>query len=577
MLYSKLFGKTIKSAKEFDSANASLLIKGGFIDQTMAGVYAFLPLGLRVLDKIETIVREEMDKAGSELYMASLAPLSLWETTGRLNKVDVLFKAVPANKHSKDHNDSEYVLNCTHEDVITPIAKKFNISYKDLPFAVYQIQTKFRNEARPKSGLLRGREFRMKDMYSFHKSEEERKGFYEEIKKNYLAVYERTGLGHLTYIAVASGGDFTKDYSHEFQVRCDAGEDLLFYVPSKNFAYNKEVAPSKSPTENQAEDKKLMEKIHTPGIVTVEAVTQKLNVKPTKLIKTLIYKDREDNFFAAAVRGDYSINIIKLEKALDKSGLELASSQDVEKITGAKVGFAGLTNLNKDIPVIFDDTLEGAVNMVMGANQTDYHYINANFVTDINAPERYFDIKEAKAGDLHPETSEEYEVFKASEVGNIFPLGTKYTKDFDYTYSDENGEKQPVFMGSYGIGTTRLMGVIAEVFHDERGLIWPTAVAPFTVHLVGFNLDDEKTKERAYSLYKTLEQNGIEVLFDDREKISNGEKLADADLIGCPYRAIISAKTPENQVEVKKRTQAEGETTNVYDLIKMALPQQLPL
>lgn len=577
MLYSKLFGKTIKSAKEFDSANASLLIKGGFIDQTMAGVYTFLPLGLRVLDKIETIVREEMDKAGSELFMPSLAPTRIWETTNRINTVDVLFKAVPANPPSKEKNDAEYILNCTHEDMITPIAKKFNASYKDLPFAVYQIQTKFRNEPRPKSGIMRGREFRMKDMYSFHRSEEDRKEFYEEIKKNYLAVYDRVGMGHLTYIAVASGGDFTKDYSHEFQVRCDAGEDLLFYVPSKNFAYNKEVAPSKSLIENSSEEKNLKEKIHTPGIVTVEAVTQKLNVKPTKLVKTLIYKDKEGNFFAAAVRGDYSINILKLEKALDTTGLVLANVSEVENITGAKVGFAGLINLNRDIPIIMDDTLINAHNMVMGANQTDYHYINVNFVTDIQEPQKFYDIKEAKNGDLYPETEEAYEVFKASEVGNIFPLGTKYSTAFEYTYTDENGQKQPVYMGSYGLGTTRLMGVIAEVCHDEKGLIWPAAVAPYTVHLVGFNLDDEKTKERAHSLYKTLQQNGIEVLFDDRENVSNGEKLADADLIGCPFRAIISAKTPENQVEVKKRTQNEGETTNVYDLIKSALPQQLPL
>ncbi len=574
MLYSKLFGKTIKSAKEFDSANASLLIKGGFIDQTMAGVYTFLPLGLRVLNKIENIVREEMDKAGSEMFMPSLAPTHIWETTNRINTVDVLFKAIPANPPSKEKNDAEYILNCTHEDMVTPIAKKFNISYKDLPFAVYQIQTKFRNEPRPKSGIMRGREFRMKDMYSFHKSEDERKQFYEEIQKNYLAVYERVGLGHLTYIAMASGGDFTKDFSHEFQVKCAAGEDLLFYVKSKNAAYNKEVAPSKISQPNVHEDKKLMKKEHTPGVVTIEGVTKALGTTADRLVKTLIYKDIKGDFYAVALRGDYDVNVLKLEKALATSKMELADAKNVERITGAKTGFAGLVNLNKDIPIIYDDSLEGAVNMVIGANQTDYHYINANFETDIKTPEKFYDIKEAKAGDLYPETNEEYEVFKASEVGNIFPLGTKYTKDFDYTYTDETGQKQPVHMGSYGLGTTRLVGVLAEVFHDERGLAWPTAVAPFTVHLVGFNLDDEKTKERAASLYKTLEQNGIEVLFDDRENISNGEKLADADLIGCPIRAIISAKTPENQVEVKKRTQAESENTNVYDLIKMALPQQ---
>jgi prolyl-tRNA synthetase len=411
MRYSQLFGKTNKNAKEYDSINATYLIRGGFIDQTMAGVYTYLPLGLRVLTKIENIIREEMDKIGNELVMPALSPTDLWVQSKRLETIDVLFKVEGANNPSREKNDATYILNPTHEDILTPIAKKFNTSYKDLPFAVYQIQSKFRNEARPKSGIMRGREFRMKDLYSFHTSEEGLKTYYEKSKETYTKVFERLGLGHLTVIALASGGDFTKDYSHEFQTKCETGEDEIYYIKSENTYYNKEVAP--------------------------------------------------------------------------------------------------LDGLNE----------------------------------------------------------EDYEVFKAAEVGNIFPLNTKFSDAFEYKYTDENGEQKPVYMGSYGIGSTRVMGVIVEVSHDEKGIIWPENIAPYQVHLLGLNLEDNEVAKKAVSLYEKLLDLGVEVLFDDRESTSSGEKFADADIIGCPYRVVISKRTEEN-VEFKKRNESDSQIISIEELNK---------
>jgi prolyl-tRNA synthetase len=410
--YSKLYIKTKKSAKEFESVNATLLQKAGFIYQEMAGVYSFLPLGMRVLTKIENIVRDEMNKIGAEVLMSALAPKEIWEATGRLDTIDVLMKTSGANDISKQKSTNEYVLNCTHEDVITPIAKEYNLSYKDFPFAFFQIQTKFRNEARAKSGLLRGREFRMKDLYSFHTSLEDLMRFYEESKQYYWNVYNRLGLGEHTVMALASGGDFTKNYSHEFQVRCEAGEDIIYLDKETGISYNKEVAPA------------------------------------------------------------------------DAENLE--------------------------------------------------------------------------------ESNEKYEVFKACEVGNIFPLETKFSKAIDYTYTDENGQQQLVYMGSYGIGPSRVMGVIVEKFHDDKGIIWPSTVAPYDVHLVTLGVNNN---EASLDLIKQIEATGKEVLWDDREDVSAGAKFADADLIGIPVRIVLSDRSLQNGgVEVKLRNESESKIVALADI-----------
>lgn len=393
--------------RDAEAINQKLLIQAGFIHQEMAGVYSFLPLGLRVLNKIENIVRKHMDEIGSELLMPALSPKEYWRTTGRLETIDVLFKASAANEVSLAKSDSEYVLCPTHEDVVTPLVQGYNMSYKDLPVAVYQIQTKFRNEPRAKSGLLRCREFRMKDLYSFHTTEADWKKYYEESKKVYLEIYKEIGIGKDTVIALASGGDFTKEFSHEFQTRCESGEDIVYLDKTTGIAYNKEVKPE-------------------------------------------------------------------------------------------------------------------------GADE------NPNF-----------------------------EIFNASEVGNIFPLGTKFTKAFGYEYTDKDGSKKPVIMSSYGIGTSRLMGVLVEKFHDEKGIIWPKNVAPFLVHLIDIQQPDETKK-----IYEQLKKDGIECLWDDRD-MSPGAKFADADLIGCPVRVLISSRSLENGgVEIKLRNETESKVVSVAKMIE---------
>lgn len=423
MRQSQLYTKTRKEAPADEvSKNAILLTRAGFIHKEMAGVYTFLPLGLRVLTKIENVIRRHMDTIGNELVMSSLAPKENWEKTGRLESVDVLMKTAPANKASEEKSTNSYILNPTHEELITPIVSEYARSYKDLPVAFYQIQTKFRNEARAKSGLLRGREFRMKDLYSFHKDEADLKQYYEKAKKVYADIYREIGLGHDTFITVAGGGDFTKEFSHEFQTIVEAGEDVIYLDRKNNVAYNKEVVSEENATR---------------------------------------------------------------------------------------------------LGVDFDS----------------------------------------------------FEQVKACEVGNIFPLGTKFTKAFDYTYTDEEGKQAEVYMGCYGIGPSRLMGVIAEKYGDDKGLVWPASIAPFSMHLVLISKDkDSEASKLAHELYEKLTKEHVEVLFDDREE-SAGAKFADSDLIGIPMRVVVSDKSLEKGgVEIKERTSENSEIVTVEQLLKTYTP-----
>lgn len=566
MRFTKMLTKSQKLSKVFDSINATYLIRGGFIDQTMSGVYSYLPLGLRVLRKIEAIVREEMDKIAEEVFMPSIVPVEMWKATGRLDSVDVLFKAVPANEIAKAKNDSEYVLNSTHEEVVTPLARRFAISYKDVPKAVYQIQTKFRNEARAKSGIMRGREFRMKDLYSFHSTVEDFKQYYEMSKQAYFNVFSRLGLGSDTVIAAASGGDFTDDFSHEFQTKCDTGEDTIFFAKSVNMAFNKEVAPSRAPKLEQEKDQKAIEKVFGEDIVGVDDLCKFLGIKPENTTKTLVYST-ENGPIICSVRGDYEVNEIKLKKCAGVKSLKLADADTVTKVTGAKVGYAGISNIPEGIPMFLDDSLEPLVNFETGANETNYHLKNVNWHRDVKKPTTFLDIKEAKVGDIYPETGEVYEVFKAAEVGNIFPLYTKFTDALDYTIVDKEGKQGKVYMGCYGIGTTRAMGVIVEKYHDDKGIIWPVSVAPYHVHLITLG-DSTDIQTAAECIYADMMKFGIEVLWDDRTDATAGEKFSDADLLGCPIRATVSARSMQNGgIEIKLRKESESTYTSLENTV----------
>ena len=571
MLYSKLFGKTKKDSKKYDSANATYLQKGGFIDQVMAGTYTYLTLGLRVLNKIEQIIREEMDTIGQEVLMPALTPIANWQKTGRFETVDILMKATPANIFAKAKNDTEYVLNPTHEEIVTPLAQRFVLSYKDFPFALYQIQNKFRNEPRVKSGLLRGREFRMKDLYSFHTSEADLKEYYEKSKGAYLRVFKRLGIGKDTVISLASGGSFTDDYSHEFQTLCETGEDTLYYDKSTNTYFNKEVAPSKAPKVDYKDEVMLPRKdIEDKGIIGVGELAKFLNIPVEKTTKTLIFETDDNRVIVAAVRGGYDINEDKLRKVAKCKALKLASATTVKNVTGAEVGYAGILNLPKDIDMYLDESVGNRLNFETGANKTHFHSANINFGRDLPIPAKFYDIKVAKAGDLDPKTGVEYQVFKASEVGNIFPLYTKFTEAFDYKFIDRDGKEKPIYMGCYGIGPSRIMGIIVEKFHDEKGIIWPSSVSPFRVHLIGLDLKDESIKSKVCQVYKVLKENNVEVLFDDREETTAGNKFADADLIGIPVRLVIS-KRAGDKIEYKERKESKSELFTIDQLLMKIL------
>ncbi len=568
MLFSKLFPKPIKNGKKYESPNATYLINGGFIDQVMAGVYTFLPLGFRVLTKIENIIREEMNTIGHEMLMPGLAPKKIWEDTGRLETIDVLFKVNGANEASRLKNDAEYILNCTQEDVITPLAKRFNQSYKDFPFALYHIQVKYRNEPRAKSGILRGREFRMKDLYSFHTSEADLMDYYDtKAKPAYIETFKKLGIGDSTVIALASGGDFTENFSHEFQTICENGEDTLFYDKKNDVYYNREVAPSQAPKVTYQDKEMLpMKDVKTEGIVGVAELAKYLQVSVEKTTKTMIFETEKGNVIAAAVRGGYEIDLGKLKKIIGCKKLQLASPDTVRRITNAEIGYAGVLNLPSEVKLYFDESCDNRMNFEMGANKTNYHTTNVNFGRDLSKPEQFYDFKVTQEGDLNPESGEPYEVFKAAEVGNIFPLNTKFADAIKYYYADEEGKQQIVYMGSYGIGSTRVMGVIVEKHHDDRGIIWPIQVAPYHVHLIGLDLADPDIKKKADDAYGALQKQGIEVLFDERTDVSPGGKFADADIIGIPVRLVVS-KRAGDKIEFKLRKEKESSLKTLEEVI----------
>jgi prolyl-tRNA synthetase len=561
MRLSKLFTKTSKDVPADEVAkNAQLLIKAGFIHKEMAGVYTYLPLGLTVLNKISDIVREEMNRIDAqEVLMPALQVKERYEATNRWSDdvVDNWFK-------TKLANGAELGLGFTHEENLTPIVKNFVNSYKDLPISVYQIQNKFRNEVRSKSGIMRGREFLMKDMYSFALNQKQHDAYYEHAAKAYKRAYKRLGIGDCTVKVMASGGVFSK-YSHEFQTFSDAGEDMLFQVGNGDW-YNREIAPSKIATPNKKEDHKKMQEVQGKGVVGVTALLKHLDITIEHSTKTLFYTTDLGEMIAAAVRSDYDVNELKLADVAGCKGIKLASEKDVLHLTGATIGYAGLLNLPSELRLFVDDSLKGLCNFETGANKTNYHAINVNFGRDIPEPKHFYDIKIAKTGDLDPASGKPMHVKKAIEVGNIFSLGTKFSKAFNLTATDEKGKVHTLIMGCYGIGISRLMGTIAEVLSDQKGLVWPEAIAPAKVYLARLG-EKETVVKAADDLYNELTQKGVSVIYDDRDARA-GQKFADADLYGIPYRVVVGDKTvAEKKYELKPRTSDKLSILSKSDLL----------
>jgi prolyl-tRNA synthetase len=564
MRSSQLFTKTRKEAPADETAkNAQLLIKAGFIHKEMAGVYSFLPLGLKVLNNISQVVREEMNAiGGQEVLMPALQVKERYEATNRWDDdiVDVWFK-------TKLANGAELGLGFSHEENLSPIIKRYLSSYKDLPIAPYQIQMKFRNELRSKSGLMRGREFLMKDMYSYAIDQEQHDEFYVKAQKAYERVYERVGIGDRTVMVLASGGSFSK-YSHEFQTFSEAGEDHVFQASDGTY-YNREIAPAKAPAVKQSNAKpEPMREVEGKGLIGVEPLAKFLDIPVELTTKTMLFVDEKGQVIAAAVRGGYEVNELKLAEVVGANFLKLADMATVKKVTGAEVGYAGLLNLPKDVRIVVDESCADRVNFEMGANRTNHHSINVNWDRDLPKPEKFYDIKIAKGGDLDPKTEKPMKMQRAIEVGNIFSLGTKFSAPFDMSVTDEQGEVIVPVMGCYGIGVSRLMGAIAECMSDEKGLAWPSSIAPFQVYLARLG-DTSKVVAEADKLYDLLTEAGIGVLYDDRDT-RPGEKFADAELMGIPYRIVVSPKTVESsKYECKPRGGTDVELLNFDQVINL--------
>ncbi|KRF50331.1 proline--tRNA ligase [Bacillus sp. Soil745] len=537
-----------------------LLLRAGFMRQNSSGVYSFMPLGKKVLQKVEAIVREELENAGAvELLMPALQQAEFWQESGRW------YTYGPELMRLKDRNNREFALGATHEEVITSLVRDEVKSYKRLPLTVYQIQTKFRDEKRPRFGLLRGREFIMKDAYSFHANQESLDVVYKNLFAAYSNIFSRCGLNFRAVIA-DSGAMGGKD-THEFMVLSEIGEDTIAYSDTSDYAANIEMAPVNVKYEKSSEEQIALEKIHTPGQKSIEEVAAFLNTDAAKLIKSLLFKV-DEKYVLVLVRGDHEVNDIKLKNFYNASIVDLVDPNETKEVLGCAIGSLGPINVTSDVEVIADLAVEAMVNGVCGANEEDHHYVNVNPARDFNVA-NYIDLRFIQEGDPSPDGNGKIKFAKGIEVGHVFKLGTKYSEAMNATFLDENGRSQPMIMGCYGIGVSRTLAAVAEQFNDEKGLVWPKNLAPYQVHLIPINMKDEAQAALAEDLYKDLKAQGMEVLMDDRQERA-GVKFADSDLIGLPVRVTVGKKASDGIVEVKIR-----KTGEVLELERAELTQKL--
>lgn len=560
MRQSRHVGKTLREApKDAQTAAHALMVRGGYIQQVSAGLYNYLPFLVRTLHKISQIVREEMTAADSEeLLMPAIQPKELWDESGRWERYTAIDGIMFA---FKDRRGATVCLGPTHEEVVTDILRKDTKSYKDLPKNVFQIQTKFRDEIRPRFGLMRTREFIMKDAYSFDSDEAGLEASYEAMRKAYHRICERIGF-HYRAVA-ADPGAIGGSGSQEFMVLADTGEDTILFCDSCDYAANQERATGRLEDFPQDKAVEQMEAVLGEGLIGTEALAEFLKIPLWKTTKTLIF-EADDRIVAVMVRGDCDVNEVKASNHLGCKNLKLASPERIKALTGAEVGYAGPIGLPAEVVVIADHCVNNRVNFECGANQTNYHNINVNFGRDLDAP-KFGDFRLAKEGDKCPECEGKLKAARGIEIGHIFKLGTKYSQAMNCRYLDAEGKSQPVVMGCYGIGVSRIAAACVEQNHDDKGIIWTPSIAPYHVHLLALNLEDENLKTRSEELYKRFQQEGIEVLFDDRP-LRAGEKFGDADLIGLPVRLTISKRTGD-QVEFKFRHEAKSELVSVEDAI----------
>ena len=543
MRVSKLVTKSLRDdPPEAETASHRLMLRAGLIYQVAAGIYASLPLAFKSLRKIENIIREEMDRAGGqELLMPALQPLELWEQTGRGAAFgDNLFSL-------EDRRGRPMVLAPTHEEVVTGIVKANVQSYRDLPVILYQIQTKFRDELRPRAGLVRVREFVMKDAYSFNADEESLDDSYQAMAQAYKNIYRRCGLPVL--MAEADSGAIGGKDSHEFILATPTGEDTVITCPACGYTANAEKA-SGIYHELSAEDEESLEEVSTPGVKTIDGLAQYLNISDEKTFKAVFYMADGELVFVT-IRGDLEVNDIKLKNALHAGDLRLADDQEVAK-AGLVAGSASAIGIN-DIKRVGDLSITRGNNFVVGGNKPDTHLRGANYPRDFQV-DILTDIALAEPDQGCPNCGQPLEAIRGVEVGHIFKLGTFFSEALGANYLDQDGQHQPIMMGCYGIGVGRLLAAAIEQNHDDKGIAFPAPIAPYQVHLVGLNLADEQVAEEAERLYQELQDQGIEVLFDDRTDQTAGVKLNDVDLLGLPVRLVVSPRNMKaGVVEFKQR------------------------
>ncbi|MBC1862450.1 proline--tRNA ligase [Listeria welshimeri] len=524
-----------------------LLLRAGFIRQTASGIYSYLPLATLMLRKIEAIIREELEAIGAaELLLPALQPAELWQESGRWNDYG------PELMRLKDRASRDFALGPTHEEVITALLRDEVKSYKRLPLTLYQIQTKFRDEKRPRFGLLRGREFIMKDAYSFHATSESLDEVYKLMHQAYSNIFTRCGLEFRSVIA--DSGSIGGNESKEFMALSEIGEDTIAYSDASDYAANTEMAPVLYMEKKSHELEKELEKVATTNQKSIADIVDFLEVPIEKTIKSMLYQiDKE--VIMVLVRGDHEVNDIKIKNALDATNVELVDPAVPVEILGANFGSLGPIGVPENIRVFADNAVKDIANAVVGANEDGFHYVNVNPNRDFEVTS-YFDLRMIQAGDLSPDGQGVIKFAEGIEVGHIFKLGTKYSEAMNATILDENGRAQPIIMGCYGIGVSRILSAIAEQSNDENGLVWDKQISPFDLHLIPVNMKSEEQVAFAESLYDLLQKAGFSVLIDDRAERA-GVKFADADLIGLPIRITVGKKAAEGIVEVKIRKTGE--------------------
>ncbi|WP_294910085.1 proline--tRNA ligase [uncultured Gilliamella sp.] len=570
MRTSKYLLSTLKETPaDAEVISHQLMLRAGMIRKVAAGLYTWLPTGYRVLKKVENIVREEMNKAGAiEVLMPVVQPADIWQESGRWEQYG------PELLRIKDRGDRDFVLGPTHEEVITDLLRNEVSSYKQLPLNVYQIQTKFRDEVRPRFGVMRSREFIMKDAYSFHTSQESLQETYDDMYKAYSAVFTRAGLN---FRAVrADTGSIGGNWSHEFQVLADSGEDDIVFSTESDYAANIEMAQAQVPTQTRQSPTKEMQLVDTPDAKTIDELVAQFNLPIEKTVKTLMVKATKESghqLVALLVRGDHTLNEIKAEKIdIVASPLEFATEDEIRALVNAGPGSLGPINLN--MPMIIDRDVAVMSDFGAGANIDHKHYFNINWERDVALP-RIEDIRNVVEGDVSPDGKGTLQIKRGIEVGHIFQLGTKYSEAMKATVQGEDGQNHVMIMGCYGIGVSRIVAAAIEQCHDERGIIWPEAIAPFSVVIIPMNMHkSERVQATAEKLYADLQAAGIEVLFDDRKE-RPGVMFADAELIGIPHTIVIGDRNLDNgDVEYKHRAGGDKELVKVDQILEFIKSRQ---